>query len=446
MTQNSPPKPKFPDIEGLKAFVRENDRSDPIRFVGRTDEFNDLRDRLQDLSWKWWRGDTKLWKGETRGYQGAPGAGKTAFLEHLRSMRLKHPSGYASLLGGMPVDACIINNLNVMNNMQELKDIIEAVWFPNAESDPNSQGSTSFSFKVLSLAVKKIMKSKMGWSKVLQKVKGNPKQYSPILLMVDEAQKMDDAAKNQLLWLHQGNEGLPIIPVFGGLAWTVDRLDELGISRASLRHASTLDRLEKKECMEAVQAFFDKYRIIGNAREREKWAGWIADESMGWPQHLHVGLQGLAEALIKAGGVLTATNRTKALKGGEERRNEYYEERIGSPRLKEKRYLAAAAIDELGKSQTVVTLSEMGGIVQGISDKEGEANPYNKYGLPRKMEADDFADAMLKAGLLHKRKKGALHIPIPCFEKYLKDNYPLPTLRKPDTDCDNSADPGGMAP
>ena len=137
MTRNSPPKPQPPDIEGLKAFVRENDRSEPIRFVGRINEFNGLRDRMQDRSLKWWRGDTKLWKGETRVYQGAPGAGKTAFLEHLRNVRLKHPSGYASLLGGMPVDACIINNLNVMNNMQELKDIIEKDNKPSPSASKN---------------------------------------------------------------------------------------------------------------------------------------------------------------------------------------------------------------------------------------------------------------------------------------------------------------------
>ena len=62
------------------------------------------------------------------------------------------------------------------------------------------------------------------------------------------------------------------------------------------------------------------------------------------------------------------------------------------------------------------------------------------------MEADVFADAMYKAGLLHKKEKGALTVPIHSFEKYLRKHYRSPELRNPEPDSAPPADPAGLAP
>ena len=73
-----------PDIEGLRAFVREGDRNRARFFVGRERQIRDIGQIGAD-AFAGFRSGRPL-AGTTRLIQGAPGAGKTALLSHIAGM------------------------------------------------------------------------------------------------------------------------------------------------------------------------------------------------------------------------------------------------------------------------------------------------------------------------------------------------------------------------
>ncbi len=424
---------RIPDIRALKEFAESTDRETPVAFVGREEQIGalarDLERRVRQRgSWKGF-GDPPKWEGATWLFQGAPGAGKTALLRHLQNLKIQAPAGDGAASGGVPVRACSITDQHVLSDPWELKKKIAAVWVPEVEKDLETRQLLELGadLKVIR-GGRKTDRPLMSWGDVLKKVLGKPGEYPPLLLMVDEAQKLDDAAEKQVLWLHQGNDGLPIVPVFGGLAWTKERFGELGISRFSGGRVHTLEALSEDDCREVVKAFFGKFDVAGVDEEGERWKDLIAQRSQGWPQHLHAGLQALARGLVKEGvdGDLKQADEEAVLQGEAERRKRYYRDRLGSGYLKSKRHLAAVAVARLDEFPQGATLSRMAGAVQEISDRAGGAGAHNDLALPKGMDAADFVDGMMKSGILHEDSDGYLSVPIPSFRDFLIERYPAP--------------------
>ena len=443
-------KVSVPDIEGLRRFARKGDRQDPPYFAGRTDLIeglaNDLRDRTQENG-------KDAWKGATRVYQGAPGAGKTALLSLFEK----------TLINGEPARVCSPHKEDLKTRKELRRCISDAFylkgkyqkeWLKRWKEAPKTiEGRIDIGLPgVLQIGAGISLPAGKSETEKWNILKQEAQKYPPVLLMVDEAQNVSDEAKDNLEWLHLGTHGLPIIPVYGGLAWTKDRLDKLGVSRASLNFVFNLERIKPEDCRKAVQAFFDKYGVIGTDAERQEWAALIADECMGWPQHLHVGLQGLAEALVEAGGDLAAVNRTNALKGGQDRRNKYYEERVASfeNKFEDVRFLAAALAVYMEKKESgrpsKMRLGQAldSGTVRNVALNWPKMNLKEDdpdLMLPEGKKGKDLVDGMLYSGLLQKKKGGELYVPIPTLVDYLKaeldrlatgsEESPQPNLPEP---------------
>ncbi len=71
-----------PDLNGLREFVRTEDREDAPFFVGRESEIRDVERTCERVMQHVTKGESL--KSVTRLLQGAPGAGKTAILSHLQ--------------------------------------------------------------------------------------------------------------------------------------------------------------------------------------------------------------------------------------------------------------------------------------------------------------------------------------------------------------------------
>ena len=434
-----------PDIEGLLDFAVSVDRASPLKFVGRVKELGVFRRNLNSL-WKKWtdakKGEQPFWLGETFLFQGAPGAGKTAVLNHLKKEKVKIPIGdrQANLYGDAEVRVCKLD-LEDLENTTEMKRKIARTFFPFDEKDKELAGKKTsrkgsgagitlgpIHIKWIRGEINELPASV--WEDITSEVRNNPDGHCPVLVMVDEAQNLDDEASEALDFLHQGNHGLPIIPVFGGLAWAVDRLGELGVSRASLKRIYTLGRLSKEECMETAPAFFDEFGVIGTEEKREEWAEMIADECMGWPQHLHAGYQALAEAIAEAKGLLADTDKTTAKEGGKAGRNEYYTERLRSSKLRGADILIAMAVKDCMPG-TRPTASSLARVIRDASKKAEMEDELSDDALPEGMTAPGLVDAMIKAGILHEyrpisKKTGRpgiqrVEVPIPSFRDFLLD-------------------------
>ncbi len=433
-------KTRIPDLRGLKEFSESTDRETPVAFVGREEQTGALKRDLEARfrQWQGWegRGDPPKWKGATWLFQGAPGAGKTALLECLEGLKIN----------GRAVRVCLIDDEADLHNDFRLKRKIAEAFVPGSAAkmvgtDTTQTGKgakvgggvSGFGARLEGSADASKGKSEqragLTWEDFVNKEKSQ--SSSPLLLLFDEAQALEDQAGPQLRWLHKGEHGLPIIPVFGGLAWTAGRFYDLGISRTALRRVHTLEALSEDDCKVVAQAFFDKYGVLGSSQEREEWAETIARESQCWPQHIQASLQGLAEALAEAGGDLGKTDREKALKGGFDRRKEYYEARLASfgRRFRKLPYLAAAAIAYLDRDRSgLLSTARLGRAVDRGHVKRlalswpkmnlEEDDP--ELMLPRGVTGVDAVEAMIDAGMIHEGVNGVLHVPIPSFADYLK--------------------------
>ncbi len=443
---NRDAKARSPDLGGLKEFARRGDRQDPPAFAGRKEQINGLAEDLQDRMNAWRSGSDDAWKGATWLFQGAPGAGKTALLSRLKSLAMQVPGGDGGINGELRARVCAMDDEVDLHDDFRLKRKIAEAFIPGAvakmlgtDTTQTGKGAkvgggvSGFGARLEGSADASKGKSEqragLTWENFANKEKSQ--SSSPLLLLFDEAQALEDQAGPQLRWLHKGEHGLPIIPVFGGLAWTKERFGELGISRFSAGRVHTLEALSKDECREVVRAFFKKFRVVGSLQQREEWAETITQECRGWPQHLHAGMQGLAEALVEAGGVLKEIDRSTALKGGADRRQEYYEERIASfgRDFRNLPYLAAAAVAYMDRDRSgLLGAARLGRAIDrghvrklalewpGMNLEEDDPD----LTLPQGVMGTDIVQAMIDSGMLHKGVNGVLHVPIPSFVDHLK--------------------------
>ena len=439
----------------LQAFAGDRTRGEPVLFAGRKDQVNFLKDRLEDLSEKWYdrnlRGKQAPWKGETVIVQGAPGAGKTALLGHLETLKFK-VRGTGKMT---PVKVWYVENKSILEDKDKFEQAIADVWIPGAgarmaatttrmqgkavKGHTNASANTGFTKLEAGIAAEgseetSATESDLHFSDVIKDVRGDPDKYPPMLLMIDEAQALKSETGSQLFWLYEGLHGLPIIPVYGGLAWTAERLarPDIGISRLGKGCLHTLEALSKDECGEVVDAFYSEYHIIGTPEEKEWWKNELVERSQGWPQHLQGGLTALAWELSKeeVDRRLGQASRKTVFDKEEKIRHEYYDARISSFEINyhELPHLAAAVVAYLGKDNSGrLNTARLGwAIDQGYVKQLALKWPKMKLEeddpdltIPKGLAGKDFVRAMFYSGIFHKGKHGVLHVPIPSFARYL---------------------------
>ena len=349
---------KVPDIESLEIFAFSSDRATPPRFVGRTDELKVFQLTLNGL-WKMWR--------EAKPGEQVPWMGETFLFQGAPG------AGKTAMLGRLGLAQANTPEVDLQENLLPKTPV-----------------------------------------RVCALEKGDMKNMAFLKRRI---------ARTFFPGMNKDKEldGKEISSKGGGAGFNLGPLTIQWMAGKSLHRVYTLKKLSEKDCMEAVQAFFDKYKVIGDKAQRNKWGQLIAEDCMGWPQHLHAGMQGLAEALVLAKGVLADTDREFARKRGRARRNQYYNQRLGSPRLKSRRYLATAAVERLTCADMDMTVAELGDEVEDIHTQAVSAK-IARLRLPAGMSGEEFAETMLQAGLLHEHEETAeLNVPIPCFTDYMID-------------------------
>ncbi len=439
--KNRDAKARIPNLRGLKEFSESTDREAPVAFVGRKDQIDSLARDLcnRRRQWQGWGGPgfPPAWEGATWLFQGAPGAGKTSLLRRLESLKIEGCS--RNKKGDLAsVNVCVLTDQTVLHNPRALKKRIADSFIPGAagmmegtdavQAGGGAKAGVRFAGAEASVnasEAKTRQRAGLVWEDFTREVREKPEQYPPLLLMVDEAQALGDEAAPQALWLHQGNDGLPIVPVFGGLAWLEERFGELGISRFSGGRVHTLEALSHDECREAVREFLRIYRVAGVNEAGEKWERRVATDCQGWPQHLQVGLQALAGALVESEGDLKEVDENAAVEGAAKRRKSYYQARLKSMPLQGKRHLTAAVVACLPPG-SALTADELADIVTNIHNETVSSGASSVLRLPEGYSRRQFVKALVKAGILHEDEDGYLSIPIPSFRDFLLEQYPAP--------------------
>ena len=469
MSKNPVPTTAKPDLEGLRNFANETGRLDPPSFVGREEILDNFARDLRSRAVKWrdrkdenWE---NAWQSPTWLFQGAPGAGKTALLAQIRKdavARKKAGAGFlfdglSPLLGrrgksrSLAVKAIKIDSGSDFHILWDMKVRVAKAIHPKKGAKLEELVSIDKTYRLKGFErTTSFSRVRKQWDEFVGEVQGNPNRFPILLVIHDEAQGLQKEARENLEWLHRGEHGLPVVPVFGGLAWTRKHFKAITpvLSRIDGNRAITLDKLPKKHCLEAVRKFLNKFRVVASVQSTEEWAQVIAEDCMGWPQHLHFSLQGMAWALLKPGvdGNLDRLNEQDletARQYAEEQRNDYYSDRLASENLKGNRCLSGVAVSCLHSSGDSVSRATMQKKIRKVSDEAGGMGADNEFALPEETTPGQYVEGMIHAGILHEDKDGYLNVPIPCFHNYLLEKLEQwEQDRKAPSEPEETQDPG----
>ena len=237
--------------EALEDFVNASDGDTPPVYIGREDIFSRIETQANN-TWKG-LGAPVHGVGKTSTIvQGAPGAGKSVFLDELkaRSTRTRaHLPNQSRVV--------IFSSQQLLNRFPGvLRTIGLAAGWP---SERWRQVSARFSMNVDLMVFR--TEGELSW------LKSKPRQYDsldhlaegfpaakwqgPVIVCIDEAQRLPEGKHApQTLFLqdiHDGRSTLPLSLVLGGLSDTADVVDRMGLTRAECPGDRSLDHRPRPE-------------------------------------------------------------------------------------------------------------------------------------------------------------------------------------------------------
>ena len=159
-----------------------------------------------------------------------------------------------------------------------------------------------------------------------------------------------------------------------------------------------------------------KCRVRGDEEDMRRWAQILANESCGWPQHLHVSLQALAAQLLAASEPrrledVDSEFGIAVLNASAHARKEYYERRIDAP-LAGAWQLLAETLRRTGKAAPRDAV--LGYIRAGARPQRGSKS------LPKEYDAERFLNHMIRRGVLQRVPGQMLACPIPSLQDYIE--------------------------
>ena len=268
-----------------------------------------------------------------------------------------------------------------------------------ARSVPTTRPNRSAAPEALSFAKLRELKPPEGWTR-------------PVCLLVDEIQQAEGGILPVLNKLHQGRHRLPLVPVLAGLGSSRDHLhDNIGLTRLTRRSVHDIGCLAPEEAREAVERMLDEYRVVRDGRD---WAGWLAEVSDCWPQHLFNGMSALADGLAAAGGRLADVDVDAVTALEAAYREEDYRDRV-SPEMEASAGLVAAvmaALPEGGDGRIALA-----GTVERLAKDE------HGWRLPEGKTPAGFLDLLIHQGALQATPRPGrprmYDCPIPSLRSYL---------------------------
>ena len=410
-----------PDLAGLAAFTRLNDRDEAWFFSGRGAEIDEIERLCTEALDRVRQGQAA--RGATRLFQGAPGAGKTALLtalqqrwdERARNARVHDPIGSPA---GIPL--AVLVHWNDLGSEDAVARTILKALDPALEAATRRTQSSGLQGSISAGSLAQVGGTRgqatappaMTFETLAEMVSWT----RPVCLMVDEVQAVDRSVVLSLL--HQGIAGLPVVPLLAGLGSSQDHLAALniGLSRLAIDAVHDIGALAPEEAQGAVRMMFERYRVDLEGVDHD-WPSELASLSECWPQHLHNAMRALAEGLVAVGGRLAAVDTARVLDRDRHYRTISYSRRV-SPAMDEARCLVGAVMAALPESGT-----DRAAIIDSL-DRVAEARGAESvaWRLPRGMDNAMLFDHLVHQGALQRGTDKLYHCPIPSFRTYLIQN------------------------
>jgi len=411
-----------PDIEKLRVFSGLSEKEHTPFYAGRESLIRGVLQSTETAADRTGAGEFS--QGATWLIQGAPGAGKTAFLREVG--RDPRSRGQAPWEGRLPAVAEI-----------PLQDLGDEARVATRIAEALLRGASKEFRRTVQTAISGGGRFLFGTGFEASLSVGGGRQVvtappsatldtlrnlapecwkRPLVVVADEIQDVGIEALNVLRQLHLGEHGLPIVPVYAGLASAEDALDDIegtgrGLTRIVPERVVMIGRLGPEEAEQAVWRLLDECGVRG--REGSDLPEALAAATEGWPQHLHNGMRILARALAESGGNLALVDRGEVLEAEMQTRDGRHGKRKTRPMRNSKVFVArlmrAAKNEEMDRPEILERMERL-----------SEAGRRRDERLPDGMDAEEFLTGhLLRKGALQEEEDGKLRCPIPCLSMHL---------------------------
>ena len=410
-------------FDALRDFAELPDREATPFFGGRADEIAKVEGALKRIREK---AQGEHWRpagGETLLFQGAPGAGKSALLHHFVRAWENSEQNAPVVVDTEPAD--YIDERTLALRVAEAAGPAIAAHFRRSETTQSSS-RTDLSGGIPGVAAgpgsaesghqTTNAPAELPLAAVKEALSESKRS---VVFILDEEQDLEgfevEAVRPVISQLHKGSHGGPFLAVFAGLAYSDAVLQDRGIPRFSRGHDSTLSALAPEEATEIVLRMLTEFRVHGDKELKNQWAQALANESCGWPQHLHVAMQALAAQLPAAPtpGRLEPVDSqfgSAVRKVSAQAREEYYERRIDEP-LAVAPDLIAETLRRIGSGRLRVEV---------LADIREAAQPGSgTMSLPKDHDAEMLLERMIRRGVLQHAPGHKLVCPIPSLRNYV---------------------------
>ncbi len=237
----------------------------------------------------------------------------------------------------------------------------------------------------------------------------NPDQG--VVLILDEAQRIaafagkpEEVRVMDLLDVfHNGNLGKPAVLLAAGLSTSMTSFGKLGISRFSEGCVVELGALSKASERLVIE---DWIKEDGRGQgDPSVWIDAIAQETHGWPRHVHSYAKHASDYLKANGGVMTPDGLSSVLEAGHEARKVYFKQRVEDFEPDQVQCLADSIID-----------SPVGHPTPRLSIRSSLINTYGES------QAEKLFQHFINKGIIEKGGMGYI-VPIPSMHAWLKETY-----------------------
>ena len=238
-----------------------------------------------------------------------------------------------------------------------------------------------------------------------------------LVLILDEAQNIEgdiiagtlarSAARVCLEQIHNGEIGVPVILLAGGLGTSEKVFGEFGIGRFRDDYVHQLGGLDYISTRKVIRDWLTKYGGVPSAHEHlARWIDVLSKESYGWPQHIQCYAFVAAEWLLKNGRMPSPQVPPDVLSDGRRRRESYY---LGRARgiIEQDRVSLADLIQTKGKDSTLSRED----LVQTLLENR------------TREQAEEKFDHLLHKGMVAETPRGGYIVPIRSMQDWLIREY-----------------------
>ena len=411
-------------IQGLKEYVEDSpDRNTPPYYAGRKEILSNIEDACTSI-WRCHHEQTQQPKGQTRLVYGAPGAGKSSTLMHLRDVWCQDRFATSdrdgsARTGPTPVMMYICDG-TFFNSIEGFCDLLVNTVAPGRSKD-------------FSRLIRKSGGTIMGLRAVARVLRPND-WTRPVVICIDEAQKiagdLHSPQGRMLSTLHANDLDLPLLVVLVGLSDSIKRTEKLGLSRLIDRCVHTLDCLSDSELEELKLGFCEHFDI--DLGTHTKQFDELVKRTGGWPIHIQNTLHEFSQVYLSADGNVGKVDFVEVERLSQGARTRYFRSRMSSE-MERSALLLAAIMTQM--EQPIVRLGVLA-LIEKLRRKDEYVAGSGEY-IPQGMTVKSYYDHLTHRGALHERDSGVVDVvecPIPGFRQFLIAYPHLHKIQSPQLD------------